>query len=211
MGDDSSDILKRVSTLAQGDSSRDIYDDWSDSYDAHLQSEFGYISPEVAAREFAQRLAQRDSPVIDFGCGTGLAGSALSAQGFTCIDGADISSGMLEQARAKQVYRNLLCIDLTAPIPLDDECYDAGLCIGSLGAGHVGAEHVAEMLRPVRTGGLFVLTMNGTYYDSGDFERVFRRMEADGLWSIDKLEEFNYMTELVRPGWLLVATRLARR
>ena len=33
-------------------------------------------------------------------------------------------------------------------------------------------------------------------------------MEDDGLWSIDKLEEFNYMTELVRPGWLLVATRL---
>ena len=30
------DILKRVSTLEIGDSSRDIYDDWSAIYDNHL-------------------------------------------------------------------------------------------------------------------------------------------------------------------------------
>lgn len=207
MKNDSSDILKRVSTLEQGDSSRDIYDDWSESYDEHLQTGFGYISPTVAATELAQILPQRGGQIIDFGCGTGLVGTALNEQGFTCIDGADISTGMLEQARTKQVYRNLVCIDLTAPIPLEDNCYDAGLCIGSLGAGHVGAAHVAEMLRPIRPGGPFVLTMNGSYYDAGNFEQTFHRMQDEGLWSILKLEEFNYMTELVRPGWLLVATK----
>ena len=115
---------------------------------------------------------------------------------------------MLEQARAKQVYRNLLCVDLTARIPLQDHSYAAGLCIGSMGAGHVGAQHVAEMLRPIRPGGPFVITMNGTYYESGEFESAFRQLEDAGLWAITKLEEFNYMTELVRPGWLLVANRL---
>ncbi len=211
MAKDSSDILKRVSTLEPGDSSRDIYDDWSADYDHHLLNEFGYISPGVAARELAWGLAQeqewRDLEIIDFGCGTGLAGEALAEQGFVTIDGADISTRMLEQARAKQVYRHLLCVDLTARIALDDETYAAGLCVGSLGAGHVGAHHVAEMLRPIRRGGLFVLTMNGTYYQSGEFEQVFRQMQDDGLWSIHKLEEFNYMTELERPGWLLVAVK----
>jgi SAM-dependent methyltransferase len=207
MAKDSSEILGRVSTLEQGDSSRDIYDDWSEDYDEHLQGEFGYISPGVAAGELAQCLQQRDLDIIDFGCGTGLVGEALREQGFVNVDGADISTGMLEQARAKQVYRHLLCADLTARIPLEDESYAAGLCIGSMGAGHVGAQHVPELLRPIRRGGLFVLTMNGGYYQSGGFGQAFRQMQDDGLWSIHKLEEFNYMTKLVRPGWLLVATK----
>ena len=207
MAKDSSDILGRVSNLEQDDSSRDIYDDWSQDYDEHLLTEFGYISPAVAAAELAQRLHQRDLEIIDFGCGTGLAGAALHEQGFVNVDGADISNGMLEQARAKQVYRNLLCADLTVRIPLAEGAYAAGLCIGSLGAGHVGAQHVVEMLRPIRRGGQFVLTMNGTFYHSGGFEQTFQQMQDDGLWSIIKLEEFNYVTEMVRPGWLLVAVK----
>jgi SAM-dependent methyltransferase len=207
MAKDSSEILGRVSNLEQDDSSRDIYDDWSQDYDDHLRSEFGYISPGIAAAELAQRMQRRDIEIIDFGCGTGLVGEALREQGFVSIDGADISTGMLEQARAKQVYRNLLCADLTARVPLEDDCYGAGLCVGSLGAGHVGAQHVTEMLRPISCDGLFVLTMNGGYFESGNFEQTFWQMQDDGLWSILKLEEFNYMTELVRPGWLLVAVK----
>ena len=208
MAKDSSELLKRVSTLEQGDSSREIYDDWSADYDEHLLTEFGYVSPGIAARELAQSLQQRDLEIIDFGCGTGLVGKALSAQGFVNVDGADISTGMLEQARTKQVYRSLMCLDLTSPIPLDNDIYAAGLCVGSLGAGHVGASDVAEMLRPIQPGGRFVLTLNGAYYQSGEFEQVFGQMQDDGLWSIQKLEELNYMTELVRPGWLLVAVKL---
>jgi SAM-dependent methyltransferase len=207
MAKDSSELLGRVSNLEQEDSSRDIYDDWSQDYDEQLKTELGYIAPGVAATELAQHLQQRDLEIIDFGCGTGLVGEALREQGFVHIDGADISTGMLGQARAKQIYRNLLCADLTARIPLDDDCYVAGLCVGSLGAGHVGAQHVPEMLRPIRRGGLFVLTLNGSFYQSGSFEPTFQQMQDDGLWSIIKLEEFNYMTELVRPGWLLVAVR----
>jgi SAM-dependent methyltransferase len=207
MPKDSTELLGRVSNLKQGDSSREIYDDWSQDYDEHLESELGYIAPGVAAAELAQHLQQRDLEIIDFGCGTGLVGEALHEQGFVHVDGADISTGMLEQADARQVYRNLLCADLTARIPLDDEFYAAGLCVGSLGAGHVGAQHIPEMLRPIRRGGFFVLTLNGSFYQSGGFEQTFQKMQDDGLWSISKLEEFNYMTELVRPGWLLVAVK----
>ncbi len=205
MGQDSDDILKRVSHLDDGDSSRDIYDDWSASYDAHLLDDFGYISPRIAADALAAASERRDIDVIDFGCGTGLVGAALRQAGFVSIDGVDISLGMLEQARAKAVYRNLFCADLTTEIALDDQVYDAGLCIGSMGAGHIGASHVPELIRPLRKDGVFVVIMNGAYYDSGGFERAFRGIEHEGLWRIQRLEKFNYMTELERPGWLLVA------
>jgi hypothetical protein len=114
---------------------------------------------------------------------------------------------MLDQAREKGVYRNLVCGDLTRRIGLDDAIYDAGLCIGSMGAGHVGAGHVPELLRPLRQGGLFIIIMNGMYYRSGGFDTAFRDMQEEGLWLIRRLEEFNYMTRLERPGWLLVAEK----
>ncbi len=207
MGDKSDDILYRVSNLARGDSSRDIYDDWSDDYDRHLLADFGYVSPRIAAAELAAALATRDLELVDYGCGTGLVGVALQAEGFTRIDGLDISEGMLAQARAKGVYRHLLCADLTAPIALDDAGYDAGCCIGSMGAGHVGAEHIPELLRPLARGAVFVIIMNGAYYESGGFDRAFRALQDAGSWQILKLEQFNYMTELDRPGWLLVARK----
>lgn len=208
MSEKPSDILQRVSHLEPGDNSSDIYDDWSKTYDAHLLDDFGYISPEIAATEMAERIDSRDIDLVDYGCGTGLVGIALREAGFTTIDGLDISAGMLEQAREKQVYRNLVCADLTSALALEDESYDAGCCIGSMGAGHVGAQHVGELLRPLKPGGLFVVIMNGMYYETQGFEAAFLDLQDQGLWRIHKLEEFNYMTELDRPGWLLVADRL---
>lgn len=207
MGEKPDEILRRVSTLENGDSSRDIYDDWAGIYDNHLLDDFGYISPEVASRALAEASPARGAAIIDYGCGTGLVGVALGKQGFTTIDGIDISAGMLAQARAKKVYRYLACGDLTAGIALADSSYDAATCIGSMGAGHVGAEHVCEMLRPLRGGAPFVVIMNGAYYDSGGFEQAFRNLERDGVWRITRLEEFNYMTRLDRPGVLLAAEK----
>jgi SAM-dependent methyltransferase len=207
LGNYSDEILGRVSHLENGDSSRDIYDDWSDNYDSHLLDEFGYISPGVAAQVLSDELTTSEIAIIDYGCGTGLVGGALNQQGFTSVDGIDISEGMIEQAREKQVYRNLICGDLTTQISLDDAIYDAATCIGSMGAGHVGAQHLTELMRPLKTGAPFVIILNGLYYLSGGFERAFRRLESDGLWRIRRLEEFNYMTRLDRPGWLLVAEK----
>lgn len=64
-----------------------------------------------------------------------------------------------------------------------------------------------EMLLPIKSGGLIVLTMNGTNYESGGLQQTFRQMQDCGLWSIHKLEELNYMIGLVRPGWLLVSVK----
>ena len=207
MGKKPDDILGRVSTLADGDSSRDIYDEWSGSYDDHLLDEFGYISPEVAASALAAESDSRDLAVMDYGCGTGLVGEALGRLGFSRIDGIDVSAGMLARARAKGVYRNLVCVDLTHRIALDDAVYDAATCIGSMGAGDVGAQQPPELLRPLSPGAPFVIIMNATYYLDGGFERAFRQLEKEGLWRIRRLEEFNYMSELNRPGWLLVAAK----
>jgi ubiquinone/menaquinone biosynthesis C-methylase UbiE len=201
------EILAQVNHLSVGDKSTELYNDWSANYDEDLVNEFGYISPRVAAETLAKETANRDLRIIDYGCGTGLVGEALKSERFGNIDGFDISDGMLEQARAKQVYTQLMQGDLTTAIAFDDECYDAGFCIGSMGAGHVGAEHVLEMLRPIKSGGYMIIIINGIHYAPEGFEQKFRQLEDDGHWQIQQLREFNYMSELIRPGWLLVANK----
>lgn len=207
MSKDSKEILTRVNHLQDGASSRDLYDDWSKNYDAHLLDVFGYISPQIAAQTLAGRSEQQDIDIVDYGCGTGLVGVELVKQGFTTVDGVDISPGMLGQAREKEVYRNLVCGDLTTQVALDDAVYDVAICVGSMGAGHVGAQHVPELLRPLKSGGLFIITINSMHFAPEGFELAFRQLEDAGLWRILILEEFNYMTQLDRPGWLVLAEK----
>ena len=208
MGNDVRHRLSNVSHLESGDSSEEIYDQWSQQYDSDLLDELGYISPDVAADALAGELEQRDIEIIDYGCGTGLVGEALFKRGFKIIDGLDISEGMLARARGKQVYRHLSQQDLTVKTALGDASYDAALCIGSMGAGHVAAEHVPELLRAIKPGGLFIIIINSAYYDSEGFDEAVHQMQQDGLWFIRKLEPFNYMKALERPGLLLIAERL---
>jgi predicted TPR repeat methyltransferase len=207
MNKDSKEILTRVNHLQDGDSSCDLYDDWSKNYDAHLLDDFGYISPQIAAQTLAGRSKQRDLAIVDYGCGTGLVGEELVLQGFATVDGVDISAGMLGQAREKGVYRNLVCGDLTTQIALDDAVYDVAICVGAMGAGHVGAQHVPELLRPLKSGGLFIITINSMHFAPEGFEQAFRQLEDAGLWQIRMLEQFNYMMQLDRPGWLVLAEK----
>ena len=207
MTKDSRNILKRVNHLQEGDSSRELYDDWSANYDSHLVEDFGYISPQIAVQTLISQTCPRDASIIDYGCGTGLVGEELHQQGFRNVDGVDISSGMLKRAGDKGVYRNLICRDLTARLELEDSVYDVAICVGSMGAGHVGAEHVAELLRPLRSGGLFIITINNMHFAPEGFEQAFRYLQDCGMWEVVLLEEFNYMTQLERPGWLLLAKK----
>ena len=48
-----------------------------------------------------------DSPILDVGFGTGLAGLEVSRFDYTVIDDLDVSASMLEHARIQGVYRNL--------------------------------------------------------------------------------------------------------
>jgi predicted TPR repeat methyltransferase len=122
--------------------------------------------------------------IIDYGCGTGLVGEHLYEKGFRFIDGLDISSGMLDIAASKNVYRKLDVADLTLPLQLDVEQYDAAVCVGAMGAGHIGKEHIVEMIRPVKTGGIFAATVNGMYFEPDRFDLFFREQESLGRWKI---------------------------
>ena len=202
-----SGLLKAASTLKPGDRSEEIYDEWSESYDKDLQDEWGYIAPRIAVDALDSVVDRASVEIADLGCGTGLVGAELQSRGYQAVDGFDISDGMLEQARAKNIYRTLTRADLTGRIPADNNMYDAALCIGAMGAGHLDARHVPEQIRILRPGGWLIIYMNGAYYDDQHFEQRFREHESDGVWSIESITGSNYMEALDRPGKLITARK----
>lgn len=201
--------LAKVTLLQAGDSSEAIYDEWSTTYEADL-TQYGYVSPTLCARELAGLLTDRDLTtisVVDYGCGTGLVGVELAELGFGNITGVDLSKGMLDMAAEKQVYSELIAADLTSNLTLEDEVFDACICVGSMGNGHVAPRHISEMLRPVRAGGPVIFYMNALPYRDDDYATDFAQLENDGVWAIDRTEESNYMASLDRPGYMVVAAK----
>jgi predicted TPR repeat methyltransferase len=92
---------------------RRLFDQHAPEFDRALVERLDYRGPELLLSALrppnGQRL--RLGSVLDLGCGTGLAGVAFRPY-CDWLAGVDISSGMIEQARAKGLYDRLEVSDL---------------------------------------------------------------------------------------------------
>ena len=87
-----------------------LFDGYAADFRSHLVEELGYRGFEVLLQPLLDT-GKRYRQVLDLGCGTGLCGPLIAPQA-DAIDGVDISSAMLEQARRLGVYRELIHADL---------------------------------------------------------------------------------------------------
>lgn len=114
---------------------RAFYNDWAGSYEAEID-ENGYATPSRCAAALAECVQDKSLPLLDFGCGTGLGGLAFKSAGFETLDGVDLSPAMLEQARRKQIYRNLDLIEADTA-PRDGYALIAAVGVIGIGAGPI--------------------------------------------------------------------------
>lgn len=152
-------FLEKVYEARDASSTRKLYDAWSESYDAEV-AENGYVTPERCAAALAAYMDDLTSPVLDFGCGTGISGIALRRAGFENIDGLDLSAEMLAQAKAKDVYRNLSVIEAGADLPFKPGDYAAIAAIGVIGAGAAPIGVLHTLMHALGKGGKLVLSFN---------------------------------------------------
>jgi predicted TPR repeat methyltransferase len=95
---------------------RRLFDQHAPDFDQALRQRLDYRGPELllqAVREVRAALRQPTTfaSMLDLGCGTGLAGEAFRP----CVQhlvGVDISPGMIEQARQKELYERLETAEL---------------------------------------------------------------------------------------------------
>ncbi|MEM1363099.1 MAG: methyltransferase domain-containing protein [Pseudomonadota bacterium] len=136
-----------------------FYAEWSESYDAEV-AENGYVTPARAARLLADVVIDKATPILDFGCGTGLSGKAFAAQGFTCIDGLDISQEMIAKAEETGVYRRLKLFDPKSAPPLIKGAYGVVAAIGVIGAGAAPISVFNTLMEALTPGGLLIISFN---------------------------------------------------
>lgn len=152
-------FLDKVYDARDAASTRKLYDDWAASYEAEV-GEHGYATPGRCADALAKHIDDPTAPILDFGCGTGLSGLALKLAGFSTIDGVDLSADMLEQARAKGVYRNLNQIEAGAKLAHAPGDYAAISAIGVIGAGAAPISTFDLLMNGLTSGGIFLFSFN---------------------------------------------------
>ena len=162
---------------------RSLFDDYSSYYDAAMVGTLGYRG-HLNLRALAERVLPRLTPpwrILDLGCGTGLVGDAFKdlARGGR-LDGIDLSPRMIEAARRRGIYDNLVLGDLETVLHEPGHSYDLILAadtmiyVGDLAPTFAG---VAERLEP---GGFYLFaveSMSGEGWERLPVNR-FRHSEA---------------------------------
>lgn len=161
-------FLDRVYDVETTAETRLLYDEWAETYDREV-GESNYITPMRVARALAAYSRSLDAPILDYGCGTGLSGAALIQTGFTCIDGADLSSDMLQGARAKDLYRQVWLVDPDLPLGVSPGDYAAIVAVGVIGHGAAPPEVFDILLDALAPGALLGFSFNDHTLDDPSY------------------------------------------
>jgi predicted TPR repeat methyltransferase len=145
---------------------RRLFDQHAPEFDAALVGRLNYRGPELLLKAVRELAGDRLGAMLDLGCGTGLAGVAFRPY-VDRLAGMDISPGMIEQARAKNVYDELAAADLLEFLRADDaDKYNLVLAADVFVYCSDLAPIAAASARVMKPGALFAFTVE-THSGSG--------------------------------------------
>jgi predicted TPR repeat methyltransferase len=203
----SKSLLARAYNLKK-DEAKPLYRDWALTYDNDLVESLGYVGPVCVADIAHSFCADVSAHILDVGCGTGLVALRLSQLGYQRIDGLDFSKEMLEVARSKNIYADLINADLTKTLSIKTAVYDLVVSCGTFTHSHVGPEAFDEILRIIRPGGIACVSINAEIYESNGFSEKLRALEcADKILMQSKVKIQLTVNEPV-DGFVVVLKKL---
>ncbi len=152
--------LRKVDRIADS-AVREAFESVASRYDQMVLHELDYRAHQhlrTLALRVLGRLVRRQS-ILDLGCGTGLAGQCFKDMAICGrLDGVDLSPGMVEKARRRQVYDQLVVADFERVLAESDVSYD--LIVSADALVYLGdlAPTFAGVARGLKRGGLFLFT-----------------------------------------------------
>jgi len=149
-----------------------LFDRMSGSFDDSL-AQLGYAAPQLLTSALSEIIpfAERRLSILDAGVGTGLCGPLLRSSA-RHLTGVDLSPGMLEKARARNVYDELHEGELVAFMHAHASGYDVVISADTLvyfGELEAAFAAAAVALKP---GGLLAFTLEVEPADSGAEHRL---------------------------------------
>jgi predicted TPR repeat methyltransferase len=185
-----------------------LFDSYAGTFDQHLTEKLQYRAPQLLFEAVRPQLpaakageaAQLD--VMDLGCGTGLLGPLVRPVARR-LCGVDLSEKMLEQAKRRGLYDELICGDLVATLSPLSAAYDMLLAADVLV--YIGDleplfRTAAGALRP---GGLLAFTVEANFEDGSIRllpSRRYAHAEAylRGLAAAHGFEALSLTTDVLR-------------
>ena len=178
------------------------YDEWGikNKYDQDMV-DWKYSGPKETVEVFKKYAKNKDIKIYDAGCGTGLVGSELKKFGFNYCDGADLSQKLLDLV-PKNLYQKLSRVDLNKDIKIQDNTYDAIMCVGTFTFGHVKPKALNEFVRITKDKGLICFTINEGIYEEYGFDKKIEEFKKNKKWIVKEFFKSDYIKSKDVNAWL---------
>ena len=157
--------------------------------------------PKETVEVFKKYAKKKDIKIYDAGCGTGLVGVELKKFGYDYFDGADLSQKLLDLV-PKNLYQNLSRVDLNKDIEIQDNIYDAVMCVGTFTFGHVKPNALNEFVRITKDKGLICFTINEGIYEEYEFDKKIEELKKNKKWIVKEFFKSDYIKSKDVNAWL---------
>ena len=184
------------------------YDSWAEKYEKELLEDYGYSAHIIGSNAFSNYETRKSCEIIDIGCGTGLVGEELKGLGFSNLSGLDVSSKMIGIAKAKGIYKSFFQKRIEDLGNAISKPFDALISVGSFGLGHIGPESIKLLVNLVTGNSIIVIFMNAEPFNMENYMSYIEELNFQKLISIIDIQDHNYMSNLDRPGKLLIFKRI---
>eukprot|EP00927_Polykrikos_kofoidii_P004153 TRINITY_DN11647_c0_g1_i1.p1 TRINITY_DN11647_c0_g1~~TRINITY_DN11647_c0_g1_i1.p1 ORF type:complete len:239 (+),score=27.19 TRINITY_DN11647_c0_g1_i1:61-717(+) len=166
------------------------YDKWADTYDETLRTILVGSEECVPTAELMKLLRTVElgevNHVLDCGAGTGAAGPVLLSEysPLESLVAFDLSRGMLDQAKLRGCYTELVqgcCPDMSS-VPTRD--YDLAVCIGTFTPNHAPPTTLPALVSLVRPGGHIGFSVRKYFFEdeTSGFKNTQAELEDQGAW-----------------------------
>ena len=188
--------------LKTTDEVMEFYDEWGDNdkYNKDMVN-WDYTGPKETVNTFKKYAENKDILIFDAGCGTGLVGKELKKFGYNNFHGADLSQKLLDLI-PKNLYKKINKIDLNQSINIDNNFYDAVMCVGTFTYAHVKPNALDEFCRITKNKGLICFTINEGIYQEYGFDKKIEELEIKNRWKKIEFFKSEYIASKDVNAWL---------
>ena len=166
--------------------------------------DWNYTAPQETVSVLKKYALNKNSKILDAGCGTGLVGIELKKYGYSNIDGVDFSQNMLNLV-PQGIYKKIEKVDLNKLLKFKNNTYDVVMCVGTFTYGHVMPKALDELIRITRNKGLICFTINEGIYEEYGFDNKIKELSSNKSWNIKEFFKSDYITNKKVEAWLCLA------